>query len=85
MLPLLASAMAMADEPGRHSHYVHALSDLRAAQWQVDRCRPEDGAVREDEQVSSDEIGLAIRLVSDAAYRDGSWTPTWTFEAAAPR
>ena len=70
-LPLLASAMAMADEPGRHPHYIHALSDLRAAQWQVDHRRPEDGAVREDEQVSSDEIGLAIHSVSDAASRDG--------------
>ena len=35
------------------------------------RRRPEDGPVREDEHVSSDEIGLAIRSVSDAAYRDG--------------
>jgi len=70
-LPLLASALVMADEPGRHPHYIHALSDLRAAQWQVDHRLPEDGAIREDEQVSSDEVALAIRSVSDAAHRDG--------------
>jgi len=70
-LPLLASTLAMADEAGRHPHYIHALSDLRAAQWQIDHRRPEDGEVREDEQVSSDEVALAIRSVTDAAYREG--------------
>lgn len=70
-LPYLVSTLAMADEPGRHPHYIHALSDLRAAQWQIDHRRPEDGEVREDEQVSSDEIAIAIRSVADAAYRDG--------------
>ena len=70
-LPLLASSLAMADEAGRHPHYIHALSDLRAAQWQIDHRRPEDGEVREDEQVSSDEVAIAIRSVTDAAYREG--------------
>jgi hypothetical protein len=70
-LPLLATSLAMADEAGRHPHYIHALSDLRAAQWQIDHRRPEDGEVREDEQVSSDEVALAIRSVTDAASRDG--------------
>ncbi|MGN6528416.1 MAG: hypothetical protein ACTHL8_18660 [Burkholderiaceae bacterium] len=70
-LPLLASSLAMADEAGRHPHYIHALSDLRAAQWQIDHRRPEDGEVREDELVSSDEVALAIRSVSEAAARDG--------------
>ena len=70
-LPLFASTLAMADEAGRHPHYIHALSDLRAAQWQIDHRRPEDGEVREDEQVASDEVSIAIRSVSDAAYRDG--------------
>ena len=70
-LPLFASSLALADEAGRHPHYIHALSDLRAAQWQIDHRRPEDGEVREDEQVSSDEVALAIRSVTDAAARDG--------------
>jgi hypothetical protein len=69
-LPLLTSTLAMADEPGRHPHYIHALSDLRAAQWQIDHRRPEDD-VREDEQVSSDEVAIAIRSVTDAASREG--------------
>lgn len=70
-LPLLTSVLVMADEPGRHPHYIHALSDLRAAQWQIDHRRPEDGEVREDEQVSSDEVAIAIRSVTDAASREG--------------
>jgi len=70
-LPLLASSLAMADEAGRHPHYIHALSDMRAAQWQIDHRRPEDGEVREDEQVASDEVAIAIRSTSDAAARDG--------------
>jgi hypothetical protein len=70
-LPLFVSSPAMADEAGRHPHYIHALSDLRAAQWQIDHRRPEDGEVREDEQVSSDEVALAIRSVTEAAARDG--------------
>jgi hypothetical protein len=70
-LSLLTASLAMADEAGRHPHYIHALSDLRAAQWQIDHRRPEDGEMREDEQVSSDEVSIAIRSVTDAAYRDG--------------
>ena len=70
-LPLFTASLAMADEAGRHPHYIHALSDLRAAQWQIDHRRPEDGEVREDEQVSSDEVAIAIRSVTDAAARDG--------------
>ena len=45
-LPLLVSTLAMAQLPGRHPHYIHALSDLRAAQWQIDHRRPEDGEIR---------------------------------------
>ena len=70
-LSLLASTWAAADEAGRHPHYIHALSDLRAAQWQIDHRRPEDGEVREDEQVASDETSIAIRAVTDAAVREG--------------
>jgi len=71
-LPLLAAATAArADEPGRHPHYIHALSDLRAAQWQIDHRRPEDGEVREDELVASDEVALAVRSAAAAAANDG--------------
>jgi hypothetical protein len=77
-LPLLLSTLAMAQMPGRHPHYIHALSDLRAAQWQVDHRRPEDGEVREDELVASDEVAAAIRSATAAASVDGKdlgWNP----------
>lgn len=77
-LPLLLSTLAMAQLPGRHPHYIHALSDLRAAQWQIDHRRPEDGEIREDELVASDEVAAAIRSTSGAASADGKdlgWNP----------
>jgi hypothetical protein len=77
-LPLLMSTLAMAQLPGRHPHYIHALSDLRAAQWQVDHRRPEDGEVREDELVASDELAAAIHSTTSAAAADGKdlgWNP----------
>ena len=77
-LPLLMSTLAMAQLPGRHPHYIHALSDLRAAQWQIDHRRPEDGQIREDELVASDEVAAAIHSTSSAASADGKdlgWNP----------
>ena len=70
-LPLLVSTLAMAQLPGRHPHYIHALSDLRAAQWQIDHRRPEDGEIREDELVASDEVAAAVHSTSSAASADG--------------
>ena len=77
-LPLFASTLALADMPGRHPHYIHALSDLRAAQWQIDHRRPEDGEMREDELVASDEVAAAIHSASTAAAADAKdlgWNP----------
>ena len=77
-LTLLMSTLAMAQMPGRHPHYIHALSDLRAAQWQVDHRRPEDGEIREDELVASDELAAAIHSTTSAAATDGKdlgWNP----------
>jgi len=77
-LPLLMSTLAMAQMPGRHPHYIHALSDLRAAQWQIDHRRPEDGEMREDELVASDEVAAAIHSATSAASADGKdlgWNP----------
>lgn len=77
-LPLLMSTLAMAQLPGRHPHYIHALSDLRAAQWQIDHRHPEDGEIREDELVASDEVAAAIHSTSGAASADGKdlgWNP----------
>lgn len=77
-LPLMMSTLAMAQMPGRHPHYIHALSDLRAAQWQIDHRRPEDGEIREDELVASDEVAAAIHSTTVAAAADGKdlgWNP----------
>ena len=77
-VPLLVSTLAMAQMPGRHPHYIHALSDLRAAQWQIDHRRPEDGEMREDELVASDEVGAAIHSATSAAAADAKdlgWNP----------
>lgn len=77
-LPLLASTLALAQMPGRHPHYIHALADLRAAQWQIDHRRPEDGEMREDELVASDEVAAAIHSTTNAAAADAKdlgWNP----------
>lgn len=69
---------ARADEYGRHPAYLHALADLRAAQWQVDHRRPEDGAVSADETIVHDELSATIRDVERAAWQDGKagdWQP----------
>lgn len=62
-----ASLPALADEYGRHPFYLHALSDLRTAAWQVDHRRPEDGQVSRDEMVVLDEIHAAIGDLQHAA------------------
>ena len=69
-IPLVLCTPAFADDIGQHPHYLHALSDLRAAQWQVDHRRAEDGQVREDELVASDESSAAIQVVRRAAMAD---------------
>ena len=77
-LPLLVSTLAFGQMPGRHPHYIHALSDLRAAQWQIDHRRPEDGEMREDELVASDEVAAAIHSATSAAAADAKdlgWNP----------
>lgn len=66
---LLCNA-ASAEDAGQHPRYIHALSDLRAAQWQVDHRRAEDGQIQEDELVTSDETAAAIQAVRRAAVLD---------------
>ena len=72
------SLPALADEYGKHPFYLHALTDLHAAAWQVDHRRPEDGMVSADEQIVRDEIHAAINDLQRAAWQDGKemqWTP----------
>lgn len=81
VLPLMISAVtaigalcagtASADEPGRHPAYLHALSDLRAANWMIEHRRPEDGAIADDEMIARDEIGAAFNEIKRAAIFDG--------------
>lgn len=71
VIAALSAGSASADEPGRHPYYMHALSDLRAAQWMIDHRRPEDGAVADDELIVRDEISAAFGEIKRAAYFDG--------------
>ena len=65
-LPFIASA----DLPGKHPHYLHALSDLRAARWMLEH-RPGDAAVSGQEDVAITEIDAAIGEIKRAAIDDG--------------
>jgi hypothetical protein len=65
-LPLAAHA----DFPGQHPAYLHALTDLRDARWNLEH-RPGDNAVRENEDVAVMEIDKAIGEVKKAAFYDG--------------
>jgi hypothetical protein len=61
---------AMADLPGKHPAYLHALSDLRAARWMLEH-RPGDAAVAGREDVAITEIDAAIGEIKRAAIDDG--------------
>jgi hypothetical protein len=65
-LPWVASA----DLPGKHPHYLHALTDLRTARWMLEH-RPGDAAVSGQEDVAISEIDAAIGEIKHAAIEDG--------------
>ncbi len=67
----LGSAGAQAaDAPGRHAAWLHALSDLRHAQWNLTH-RPGDAAVTQQERLASAEVERAIAEAMRAAGDDG--------------
>jgi hypothetical protein len=66
----LAPLAANADLPGKHPHYLHALSDLRTARWFIEH-RPGDVAVSAHEDVAIVEIDRAIGEIKHAAIDDG--------------
>ena len=68
---LSISFTAHADEPGRHPSYIHALSDLGAANWMVTHRRPEDGAIGAEERNMIEEIGAAYKEIEQSAIKDG--------------
>lgn len=64
----LAAFTLSADTPGRHPHYIHARSDLRAAQWLM-RVHDDPDVMRRVHQADR-EIDLAIREIDRAAIID---------------
>lgn len=68
-----AIAARAADAPGRHPAYLHALTDLRDARWDLSQGKP-DSAVRAQEQAAIAEIDVAARETLRAAGEDGKKT-----------
>ena len=66
----LVSAAALADLPGKHPAYVHALSDLYAAKWLLQNS-PGNPAVSGDEDMAIHQINAAIHNIKQAAIYDG--------------
>ena len=69
---LLISALPMlahADTPGRHPSYLHALTFLREARWDLNN-RPGDPNVTQQEQIAIQELDIIIHLTKKAAWRD---------------
>src|SRR5580658_3033510 len=64
----LLPAAAMADTPGRHPAYLHARSDLRAAQFFM-RVREEPNVTRHL-RLAADEVEAAIHEIDRAAVLD---------------
>jgi len=61
---------AYADLPGRHPAYLHALTDLREARWNLEH-RPGSPAVSAQEDIAIAEIDRAIAEARRAAAEDG--------------
>jgi len=68
-LALTFSCTAHADLPGQHPGYLHALSDLRDARWNLEH-RAGDAAVSSQEDIAITEIDRAIDEVKKAARED---------------
>jgi hypothetical protein len=70
---LLLSALTLAGcaspPPAQHPAYLHALTDLRDARWNLEH-RPGDPAVSENEDVAVAEIDHAIGEIKRAAVED---------------
>ncbi len=66
----LLSLPAMADMPGKHPYYLHAISDLRAARWLIEH-RPGDAKVSGDEDAAIARIDETINEIKRASIDDG--------------
>ena len=73
-LALAASVVSLSanayDLPGHHPAYLHALTDLRDARWNLEH-RPGDAAVSAQEDVALVETDRAIKEAKVAAMEDG--------------
>jgi hypothetical protein len=57
-------------EPGAHPAYLHALTDLRTARWNLKR-RKGDHEAKWDESKAIGDIDAAIKKIKEAAIDDG--------------
>jgi len=65
-----APFLAQADTPGQHPFYLHALSDLRGARWEINH-RPGNWAMSVHENEALREIDAAIHELKNASIDDG--------------
>ena len=70
ILTLTFAGMALADKPGHHPHYLHALSDLRHARALLDKLAMNEHRDLWEEK-AIDKIDAAIRTIKGAAIDDG--------------
>jgi len=66
----VCSVLTLADEPGKHPAYLHALSDLRHARAHLERFTASD-RLNDEEQRAIDEIDKAIGEIKRASVDDG--------------
>jgi hypothetical protein len=67
----LAPLTARADvQPGKHPAYLHALTDLRAARWQLTK-KSGDAQMKWDEKEAIEQIDHAIGEIKKASIDDG--------------
>ena len=66
----VCASFSLADEPGRHPAYLHALSDLRDARAHLERFTASE-RLNDEEQRAIDEIDHAIAEIKKASIDDG--------------
>jgi hypothetical protein len=66
----VCTALTLADEPGAHPAYLHALTDLRHARAHLERFTPSEH-MEAEQQHAIDEIDKAISEIKRAAIDDG--------------
>src|SRR5271167_2443463 len=66
----VCASFSLADEPGKHPHYLHALSDLRDARAHLEKFTDSD-RLNDEELRAIDEIDRAIGEIKKASIDDG--------------